>query len=150
MMTTLPSFSAILAGPAHFPLSADETRELAKCANGDLVSHDVVRDGIDALLQLKSASYDAPSSEEELDMRHRGILRICPEPFSSGNPMVGAVMDESSDEDEHDSDYSTYRSKSPPAPEFPNRKARPTKRGSNVAAPSDPPFRPPTIWHHRK
>src|SRR5579859_5459482 len=44
-------------------LSLDATRELTKCANGDIVSHEIVRDGIDALLQLKRASYSTTASE---------------------------------------------------------------------------------------
>ena len=101
-MQSLPSLSAMRlpVGTGFVPtsavtggrlLSVDATRELAKCANGELVSHDVVRDGIDALLQLKRASYDLG-----VDVQHqergggghvwggeKGVLRTRPEGGSS-------------------------------------------------------------------
>ena len=74
MQQTLPSLSTMKlpVGTSKFApqtavgarLSVDATRELAKCANGELVSHDVVRDGIDALLQLKRASFDHTAKQE--------------------------------------------------------------------------------------
>src|SRR5436190_8140279 len=126
-MQSLPSLSAMRlpVGKGFVPttavtggrlLSVDATRELTKCANGELVSHEVVRDGIDALLQLKRASYDL-----DMDVRHQqqheerweqwgereGVLRTRPEgsnnsrfPQTSWSMQCGARARSSSDEDE--------------------------------------------------
>ena len=124
-MQSLPSFSAIrLPVPVQFAgptggrlLSVDATRELAKCANGELVSHEVVRDGIDALLQLKRASYDLgrdvkhqqqhEERGEPWGERGGGMLRTRPEgnsnsrfPQISWNMQCGARAQSSSDEEE--------------------------------------------------
>src|SRR5947207_15980885 len=125
-MQSLPSLSAmrLSVGKGFVPttavtggrlLSVDATRELAKCANGELVSHDVVRDGIDALLQLKRASYDLG-----VDIQHerggggdhwggeKGVLRTRPEGGSMScippTPwsMNCGVKDEGSSDDDED------------------------------------------------
>jgi hypothetical protein len=152
-MPTLPSLSAMLAGRDSVGLSVDETRELAKCANGELVSHDIVRDGIDALLQLKSASYDTTPGEETngldpLEVLHPA-LRSCPDGLN-----IRAVKDESEEDDEeeeHDDDCSTCRSPSPAPIEPPRKKSRPaTKKPKKVTRPGKPPGRPAATWHVRK
>src|SRR5271154_1006852 len=128
MMQSLPSLSQMLLPPPKVVvvggatgigrLSVDATRELAKCANGELVSHDVVRDGIDALLQLKRAPFDLEAKIQHQESsanratvfgEGKGVLRIRPEgkPYSCITPWSGyrGVKDEeSSDEEEEEVD----------------------------------------------
>jgi hypothetical protein len=131
-------------------LSVDATRELAKCANGELVSHEIVRDGIDALLQLKSATYDTtPRNEKLLDTPQQETLRSCPD--GMGN--VEAIKEESEEEDEdeeHDDDCSTCRSPSPPPAKKPRVSRKQGRKPTTIPRPAKPTSRPPTIWHHRK
>jgi hypothetical protein len=150
----------------HGPLSVDATRELTKCANGELVSHEIVRDGIDALLQLRRASYSASAAEAHHDWTPQGqAMRTRPEaPLSA--PCAGpapwtecAKMEESSDDEEADEeldDCSSCRSTSP----VPKRRQRPVKQNpSNAARRRVPPppkkrgrppaVRPPTVCSPR-
>lgn len=147
-------------------LSLDATRELTKCANGDIVSHEIVQDGIDALLQLKRASYSTAASENYNDWSHGQVMRTRPEPsLSSAVSCFGpppwtecAQREQESDEEEEgeeNDDCSTCRSSSP-VPEHRQRPAKSNPTRHRLAPPAakkalkPPSVRPPTIWHHRK
>ena len=173
MPQTLPSISSILL-PRESPFSqgslpVDATRELTRCANGELVSHDVVRDGIDALLQLKRASYDIipPVQHPAISQGtgEREVLRTPPEPpcfppTNRRNWTDRGVKDANSDDDEasdsgsDDDDF--CREPTPDhqriRPRGANRLAQPSTGLSARNKPIKPPPspRPPTIWHHRK
>jgi hypothetical protein len=184
-MQSLPSLSAMRlpVGTGRAPttavtggrlLSVDATRELAKCANGELVSHDVVRDGIDALLQLKRASFD-----HGVDVKHqesggggrfwggeRGELRTCPEggsrscfpptpwSMSCGVKEESSSDDEEEDEEEQEEDCSTCNNSPAPIQRKIRRTTVPKTRNAPPLKkkPVKPPpkNRPPTIWHPRK
>jgi len=154
-----------VSGPGR--LTADATRELTKCANGELVSHEIVRDGIDALLQLRTASYSTSASQTQHDWTNgqQQMLRTRPEaPFSAsrfGHPQRTACpqQDDHSEEEDLDDemdDCSTCRSSSP-VPEHRQRPAKQNPTHHRLAPPPStkprakpPAARPPTIWHHRK
>jgi len=153
-------------------LSLDATRELARCANGECVSHDVVRDGIDALLQLKRASFDANTTNVDgyVSWKEKGVstvLRTGPErPFVPCPPLLGppwseCVMneEESSDDDEEqdDDDCSSCRSNTPPPEQRRSSEIKQKPRiTKNRTAPPPKKLvkplvnRPPTIWHRRR
>ena len=178
-MQTLPSLSQIFSplpvvGGARTTgigrLSVDATRELAKCANGELVSHDVVRDGIDALLQLKRASYDLgtpDSSSWENEMRNPLDLdRTCygPRPEPGRQWMECAPKKEqgesSGDEEEESSEDEVEERRRIPIGKERQRPIITTTTFSGghrriapqnrTKLPPPPKNRPPTIWHHRK
>ena len=183
MQQTLPSLSTMRLpiGTSKFApptavgarLSVDATRELAKCANGELVSHDVVRDGIDALLQLKRASFDH-TPEQEGNMNgwgEKGALRTRPEgnavscfpaPPWTMNCLVkdGSSSDDDDEEEESEEDdgYSSCDNNlAPPTRRTEVHHRRPAQRSilpkpRNAPLPKKPPptNRPPTIWHPRK
>jgi hypothetical protein len=152
---------------------SDATRELTKCANGQLVSHDIVRDGIDGLLQLKRASYDITPTEEHTNMAPWGAdgLRTRPEPpftVPSQDHRDHRQQNDAEDSDDDD-DCSTCRSNSPdpdhrrisenikPVSKSTHGhvkvgKAKPLRRPPPPKKPakSTKPTRPPTIWHSRK
>lgn len=162
---TLPSISTILL-PRNNPFqvgnfAADATRELTKCANGELLSHDVVRDGIDALLQLKRAPYDAVTDIGSREASHaaqeREVLRTRPE-RGCFPPTVGrrwndhGVKDDcSSDGEEHEAGKGEGEVCRASTPDHHRNRHRHANRVTN--RPKKEPSsanRPPTIWHHRK
>lgn len=177
-MQSLPSLSQMLLPPPVGStgigrLSVDATRELAKCANGELVSHDVVRDGIDALLQLKRASYDLGTPDTGSSWSEGGgnsQLRPPPEQICYGAPEHGrpwmecARKEEDSSSDEELEESSEEEEERPQTKAIPIRKERRRRITSAASSgarrriappnPSKPPpppnSRPPTIWHHRK
>ena len=179
MMQSLPSLSQMLLPPPKVVvvggatgigrLSVDATRELAKCANGELVSHDVVRDGIDALLQLKRASYDLGTPDESSwSEGGNSQLRPPPERTCYGPPehgrsqwmecSVGVKEEESSsDEEEESSEDEVEEVRHGPIGKEQRRMTSSSGGGRGriqpphlAKKPPPPHNRPPTIWHHRK
>jgi len=170
MQRALPGLSAMHLARDQLPmisvngrLTMDATRELARCANGELVSHEVVRDGIDALLQLKRASFDATPNGHPLPVWREGdALRTAPERRPSHVPcpppllgprggVVGTAWteclhkEESSDDDEEngqDNDSSDSESNTPPPeqrhrpPHQPRRKKQRTVSDRRYNAPT--------------
>jgi len=179
-MQSLPSLSQMLLPPPVGStgigrLSVDATRELAKCANGELVSHDVVRDGIDALLQLKRASYDLgiPDTADSSwsDVGGNSKLRPPPEqirypPPDHGRSWMECVVREeetSSDEELEESSEEEVEEERPQTKAIPIGKERHRITSTSTSGahrriaphnhtkpPPPPSQRPPTIWHHRK
>jgi Fungal Zn(2)-Cys(6) binuclear cluster domain len=146
-------------------LSVDATRELAKCANGEHVSHDVIRDGIDALLLMKRGSFDHSVSQ---DGRDYGEWRTGPE-YPPALPAVQTPVwqavsyeakreiESSSDESdaEEDPGHELVAAEAPVVQKKvkPRKKSEGRKTASNKKAlhlPPPPVNRPPTIWHTRK
>src|SRR5277367_365167 len=176
MMQSLPSLSQMLLPPpvkvagatGIGRLSVDATRELAKCANGELVSHEVVRDGIDALLQLKRASYDLGTPESSWSEGGNSQLRPPPERTSYGPPEhgrpqwmecgVGKEEESSSDEEEDSSEDEVEEERHVLIGKERRRPIMASSSGGRrriephhrAKQPPPPNNRPPTIWHHRK
>jgi hypothetical protein len=168
MLPRLPAMRTREMFSGNGRLSVDATRELTKCANGELVSHEIVRDGIDALLQLRTASYSTSATHTPQDwtLAQQQPLRTTPDvPFSAscfGNTKGTACpqQDDPSEEEELDEeidDCSTCRSSSP----VPKHRPRPAKQNpthhhrlapplSTKPRPKPPAARPPTIWHRRR
>lgn len=149
-------------------LSVAETRELTECANGELVSRDVVLDGIDALLQLKRASYDRgmDSGPGRNSWGEQGELRTAPErspasrfvaPATNGGWTGCGVKNESSEDEEDDQEVDdTSSCRETPIPKTEEKRRRGRTTATRVAPPPKVPIklppanRPPTIWHTRK
>jgi len=157
-----PPISGFLSGSGR--LSVDETRELAKCANGEHVSHDTIRDGIDALLQMKRDSFDHSVCQNGRDYRGWRMSPEHPPALPSlqahvWNPVsydAKRVIESSSeDSDEEDIARQSVAAKVP----LVKKEAKPGKRPGirrtasstkTLPVPPPPENRPPTIWHSRK
>lgn len=156
-----PPTSGFLSGGQ---LSADATRELAKCANGEHVSHDVIRDGIDALLLMKRDSFDHSACQNGRDYRE---WRTSPE-YPPIHPSLRAPVwndvsyeakrevDSSSDEeDEENGGYVFVAAEVHVVKDEVKPRKRPVIRRTSsikktLPLPPPPANRPPTIWHSRK
>jgi Fungal Zn(2)-Cys(6) binuclear cluster domain len=170
--------SAIPAPPPILPaprLSTDTTRELATCPNGAVLSQDIVRDGIDALLQLKQSACDfshvsypqaaeaqqRPAPDERLRPapghgHGRWTSSECADRFESSED---EMMDDASDWKDHDFAASrptkryAGQGRHLPTPPMGRRHLVPIHQKQSPPSIAAKPFqgnRPPTIWHHRK
>ena len=127
-------------------ISMDATRELTKCANGEFVSHEIVRDGIDALLQLKRASFDCGRCIQPPEQHPwKDELRTPPErPCVPCPPILGHILPlkDESDSDESSSDDDT------PQPTIQRKRIRKEPVVSESLPP--PQKQKPTMWHPRR
>jgi hypothetical protein len=146
-------------------LSVDATRELAKCANGEHVSHDIIRDGIDALLQMKRDSFDHSASpngrdyhESETSPDYRPIHpSLRPPVWNDVTYDVKPTVPSADEDSDEDGGYVPVAAEVPVIKKDVKPRKKPTKTKMRIASdkktlplPPPPANRPPTIWHSRK
>lgn len=169
---TLPGIQSMFLPHDPYPTTQGDkfasTRELTRCPNGELVDHDVVLDGIDALLQLKSAPVDnagmnswrredpVRTSPEMRGREYSGHLRpwedcvgVKDEESSDGEDMGEVIMEHPKQPRQRQRPRTTTAT---PDQSSRNRNRRVSSSSKSSSKPNSGNMgkRPPTTWHHRR